>query len=394
MRQSGLQVNELQTPLAGAWTALLAERLDEADVWVETVSAEYLSPTRTRFTLHLAEHAEPIAVLGCAVTPLEAEFYRTAARRLTFLTPPCWFSHVGSTEGWVVLDEWAGPLPPAAWTAPDADAVITDLAYAHSLFWSLDREWLDYDWLPLRLGMGALPSLAHAWRLGPPEGLSLHALVSAGLLADGFRRAGAGLVTIRRLGGWPGALEGAALSAVADLLDDPVPALFALRELPMTLLHGAPRPDNWRTTPLGRRWLLNWGRAAWGPGVCDLAAALEGLAEQAPVAVYGRALDDWWELEEQLVDSYVLKLAVELGRRVNLRAVRRALPAARCLHFMLYWLPRLDLWLRPLRARPQVWRDLWTQPAADWPAAWQPLVGLTARLQGASQRFLRAYYQL
>lgn len=394
MRQSGLRVNELQTPLAGAWTALLAERLDEPDVWVETVSAEYLTPTHTRYTLHLADHAEPVTVLGCAVTALEAEFYRTAARRLTFLTPSCWFSHVGRNGGWVVLDEWPAALPPAAWTTQDADAAITDLAYTHSLFWSLDREWLDYDWMPLRLGLDALPSLARAWRLGPPEGLSLHALVSAGLLANGFRRAGAGLVTIQRLGGWPAALEGASLSAAADLLDDPVPILFPLRQLSMTLLHGAPRLDNWRHAPWQRRWLLNWNQAAWGPGVCDLAAALEALADNAPQANYGCALDDWWVLEEQLVDSYILKLADELGRRANLRAVRRAIPAARCLHFILYWLPRLDLWLRPLRARPQVWRDLWSQPAADWPIAWQPLAALTDRLNGAAQRFLRAYYQL
>ena len=394
MRQSDLQVNELQTPLATAWTALLAERLEAPDVRVEAISAEFLAPRCTRYTLTLADHAEPIAVLGCRVTPLEAEFYRSVAFRLAFVTPACWFSHVGPDKGWVVLEELPSGAAPAHWALRDADAAVMDLAYMHSIFWSLDREWLDYDWLPLRLGTGPLPGLARPWQQSAPEGLSLHALVNAGLLAGGFRRAGAGLATLQRLGGWPGVLEGSSLNAIADLLDDPLPMLHPLRELPMTLLHGAPRLENWRVSPYHLRRLEHWGRAAWGPGVCDLAAYLESLAEHAPEADFSRESENWWGVEEQLVDSYLLRLSAELGPRGNMRAIRRALPAARCLHFVLFWLPRLDIWLRPLRARPETWRDLWAQPITDWPYLRQPLARMAARLDSAAQRCLRAYYQL
>src|SRR5690606_41890300 len=74
---------------------------------------------------------------------------------------------------------------------------------------------------------------------GPAAVLSRHAVRNAGRLAPHFLRAANGLVVIRDLGGWPGVLGESHLAAAADLLDDPVPMLAPLLDLPVTLLHGA-----------------------------------------------------------------------------------------------------------------------------------------------------------
>lgn len=66
--------------------------------------------------------------------------------------------------------------------------------------------------------------------------LSRHAIHSAGRLAPLFLRAANGLVVMRALDGWPGVMGESHLSAVADLLDDPVPMLAPLLDLPLTLL--------------------------------------------------------------------------------------------------------------------------------------------------------------
>ena len=184
------------------------------------------------------------------------------------------------------------------------------------------------------------------------------------------------------LGGWPGVTTERMLTAVADLLDDPVPMTQPLLELPVCLLHGNPAPRHWQLNLLDGVYLLGWDEAVVGPAVYDLASLVEQL--HLTPALDGRFC------EETVVDSYILRMSARLGKRFPARQMRQALPAARALYILAVELPKLVDYLRPLTRQPELpadgLTDEWLQAAgADELAAMRP------QLAAMFRRFWRAY---
>jgi hypothetical protein len=247
-----------------------------------------------------------------------------------------------------------------------------------------------YRWDDLRRGD---PALADD---GPAAIISRHAARNAGRLAPRFLRAADGLVVMRNLGGWPGVLGRSHLSAVADLLDDPVPILAPLLDLPATLLHGAPHPGHWRLTLFHETYLIDWSETQVGPGVLDLVAFLEGfplLIEPEPAGdgLRLRPRDMSPLVEQTIVDTYLLTLAAELGNRFPARAIRAALPAARCLHVLTTWFPFFAGWATNLPDR-YMWQKVNRMDDAELGnLRHAPSAGIRHYLAGVFDRFLRAY---
>jgi len=226
--------------------------------------------------------------------------------------------------------------------------------------------------------------------------LSEHALSQAGQLAPLFLQAANGLVVMRDLGGWPGILGESHLSAVADLLDDPVPLLEPLRQLPLTLLHGDPNNRRWHVSVFDDQRLTGWQTAAVGPGICDLISFIEqfSLLDDAESAPDLKTRELWPVNEETIIDSYMLALSQRLGHRVNTRALRQAIPAARCLYVLTNWFPHFATWFEEMPNK-YTWQKV--NRMADREFVDTPLQGfmqLRPYLSSVFERFLLAYRSL
>lgn len=369
MSTSRVRVNELRQKDADAWTAMLREDPALEDVAVSGVEVTPLNGRNvTRYLLTLEEHSDPIPFIGKKTNAAEARFYRDIAPTIPRLVPRCWLRHISHDWSWVVLADVPNHRPETRWTADDAEKVIAMLASFHGAFWQDDEQLGQHDSLDRPLDRRAhFPDDGHlavwrAWDRLPGHGsvLSNHALRSANRLAPTFIRASVGLEVLRRLGGWPGIIESRHLDALADLLDDPVPILQPLRELPETLLHGDPSPGHWHLTLFGDRRLLDWSNVSIGPAVCDLVAFLEAVERLRPPSEGAdecTAAGCWPISEETMVDSYLLRMHVGLSG-FDARAVRQAIPAARCLHLITTWLPRFADWFHPFVGSPLTWRAL------------------------------------
>jgi hypothetical protein len=231
---------------------------------------------------------------------------------------------------------------------------------------------------------------------GPAAILSEHALSQAGQLAPLFLQAANGLVVMRDLGGWPGILGESHLTAVADLLDDPVPLLEPLRQLPFTLLHGDPNNHHWRVTVFDDQKLTGWQKAAVGPGICDLVSFIEqfSLLEVAESAAALKTRTVWPVNEETIIDGYMLALSHRLGSRANTRALRQAIPAARCLYVLTNWFPHFATWFEEMPNK-YTWQKV--NRMADRDFVDTPLQGflqLRPYLSSVFERFLLAYRSL
>ena len=363
-----------------AWSALLARYPETSDAIVTAVTSEPVcdqslalpthlvsgcSHTIRRYTLTLAGTSDPISFIGKQTNAAEARFYSLYGDPPGTAIPTCHYAHLDGEDSWVVLDDVPNHYPPADWMPDQVDAVVGALARVHAARWRYDLEEDDgqgqgepviphflrrrsgpYAWAELREMETAL------FEEGPGAALSRHAIHSVGRLAPLFLRAANGLVVMRALDGWPGVMGESHLSAVADLLDDPVPMLAPLLDLPRTLLHGAPHPGHWRLTLFGDAYLVDWSETQIGPGVLDLMAFIEGY----PLLHFARR-ERWGPAghhalpgalsplaEETIVDTYLLTLSAELGGRSAARAYRAALPAARCLHVLLTWFPYFASW--------------------------------------------------
>ncbi len=369
MSTSRVRVNELRQRDADAWTAMLREDPALEDVAVSGVDVTPLNGRDvTRYLLALEEHSDPIPFIGKKTNAAEACFYRDIAPAIPRLVPRCWLRHISHDWSWIVLADVPNHRPETRWTADDAEKVIAMLASFHGAFWQDDERLDQHDWLNRPLDRRAhFPDDGHltvwrAWDRLPGHGsaLSNHALSSANRLAPTFIRASVGLEVLRRLGGWPGIIESRHLDALADLLDDPVPILQPLRELPETLLHGDPSPGHWHLTLFGDRRLLDWSNVSVGPAVCDLVAFLEAVEKLRPPSEASNectAAGCWPISEETMVDSYLLRMHVGLSG-FDARAVRQAIPAARCLHLITTWLPRFADWFHPFVGSPLTWSAL------------------------------------
>lgn len=391
-----------------AWTALLQNDPALRDVQVTAVATEKLphhpagieGRAVLRYLLTLAGHSDPAPFIGKYTNRREVQFYRHLAPQLTHLTPRCWFSHVFNDDGWIVLSDVPNHTPPAQWNKEDANLVIADLAALHTQFLE-DEDNLETAEIPhfLEGKTYTLTQLRsqHAvlFEEGPASILSEHAIHHAQRLAPQLLQAANGLTVLRDLGGWPGILGESHLTAVADLLDDPVPMLQPLRNLPTTLLHNDPHAHHWRLTLFGSRRLIDWQYAVGGPGILDLVAFLEQFdllyERDAPQILTLR--ESWPASEETLVDTYLLERYANADD-FNTRAARQALAAARCLYVITHWFPTFAEWASDMPHK-YVWQRvnrMSTSQLVD--TEYWPMVRLRPYLSRVFQRFLHAYRTL
>ncbi|MCA9946400.1 MAG: hypothetical protein KC449_23110 [Anaerolineales bacterium] len=409
MRQSKLLATQLQKRDLNAWTALVRGHLAVDDLVVTAVSANPIRPRQknsrrmTRYILTLANHSDPVSYIGRYVDAVEAAFYTEFAPRLPDLAPGYLFLHQAETssDGWVVLDDVPNDISPEKWSETDVMAIIEKLALLHAKFTEHAAD---------LVGAGLKPQLdrkAYPWESlvaeqsvyfeeGPGAILSEHALSQAGQLAPLFLQAANGLVVMRDLGGWPGILGESHLTAVSDLLDDPVPLLEPLRQLPYTLLHGDPSNRHWHLTVFEDQRLTGWQTAVVGPGICDLISFVEqfSLLEVNKNGLTLETRSAWPISEETMIDSYLLALSQKLGSQVNTRALRQAIPAARCLFVLTNWFPHFATWFEEMPNK-FTWQKVNRMAATEF--ANTPLQGfmqLRPYLSGVFERFLLAYRSL
>ena len=391
-----------------AWTDLLQALPEHEDVAVTAVSAMPLNRDSQlrygrhvmRYILSLDGHTDPISLIAKYTTRNEARFYQSIAKHLPQVAPACYFIHQFNQEGWLILEDVPNNRPPHTWTKDEVVSAIGDLASMHSQYWqeedSLASFGLDhfiegkkYTWQELRR------EYAIYFDDGPGSIVSEHAINSSGRLAPQLLQAANGLSVLQSLGGWPGILGESHLTAVSDLLDDPLPIIKPIINLPMTLLHGDPHAYHWRTTLFDDGRLIDWRGAKIGPGIFDLVSFLEQFdllyldTERTQMSVRG----EWPMSEESIIDSYLLKMSAAIPN-FDARAARLAIPAARCLYIITNWFPYFATWFSemPNKYTWQKVNRLQDDQLAD--SMFQPMVRFRPYLAGVFERFMLAYRAL
>jgi hypothetical protein len=433
-----LDVSQLQRRDPAAWTTLLSQVAGPADVIVTAVSSEPVwntffsrpgrlanDPSRRvrRYTLTLAGCSDPITFIAKRTNHTEADVYRRTGAQTINLLPPCHYNHRAGDHSWLILEDVPNDIPTERWTPEHVDGVIESLASAHLSFWDelnspntvrivneektfrhfLHGEGMPYSWEDLREEHSAM------FEQGPGAILSEHAIRNAGLLAPDLLEAANGLVVMRDLGGWPGVLGESHLAAVADLLDDPVPMLETLANLPASLLHGSPHPYHWRVTLFDEYYLVDWSEARLGPGVLDLISFIEHFPliyyqagpEKSPFHSPTHSVEPLIRLremtqltEETLIDTYLLGMSSRLGRQFPARAFRSAVPAARCLHVLTNWFAYFGSWYAEMPDR-YIWQRVNRMSETELAGTMLgPMTGVRPYLAGVFDRFLRAYHSL
>jgi hypothetical protein len=343
-----VEVNQLIRLNPAAWTEILQSKPENRPVSVTDVGVVRLSDTRSQYLLSLEGHPEPVVFQAKRTNTTEARFYRELSPQVSFLTPRCLFSYVNEQRGWVVLDDVPDHRPAIDWGEREVERIIGNLAALHISFWGRVDQLLEYEWLDYHIKPAPAESIledALLYRSVRPDDrrlgeVSAQTRQHTGSLLPAFQQAAISLRILHDAGGWPGIIDRKHLEAIADLLDDPLPMLIPLRRLPSTLLHRNLASHHWRMTMFGDCALLDWQRPAIGPAVCDLVQFVEqfelvgqnGLWKQRP---------DWPMSVETMIDTYLLRLYDGLWPMFNAREIRRAIPAARCLHVITYWLPRM-----------------------------------------------------
>ena len=409
MDQSRLDIAQLQRRNPVAWTDLLRLEPDLTDVVVTAVAAQSLYKAQTeglethvvRYLLNLDGYSDPISLIGKQTNRSELIFYRDIAQQVPELAPRCWFTHLDGQEGWIILDDVPDDYPPAGWTGDDVEAIINKFSSLHTHYWQQNSQ---MQGLGLVHFIGkrkyTLAELQQSHEIyfeeGPAAILSEHAIHSSGELAPLLLQAANGLAVIRSLDGWPGILGETHLTAATDLLDDPLPMLQPLRDLPVTLLHGNPFNYHWRSTLLGERRLIDWQKTAVGPGICDLVNFIEqfDLLYAGSTRWPMQMRPEWPLSEETIIDSYLLSLSAKLGTEFNARAMRQAIPAARCLYVIINWFPYFAGWFADMPNK-YTWQKI-NRMADDQliGTAFEPIAGFRPYLAGVFQRFLQSYRML
>lgn len=409
MDQSRLDIAQLQKRNPAAWTDLLHLEPELADVVVTAVTARPLYSAKTdnletrviRYLLSLNGYTDPISFIGKQTNRSELIFYRNLAAQVPELAPRCWFSHLDGQKGWLILDDVPNNYAPPVWSGDDIEAIINDLSRLHAHYWQQNSR-LQSVGLSHFISKRkyTLTELQQKYEIffeeGPAAILSEHAINSAGALAPLLLQAANGLSVIRSLDGWPGILGESHLTAAADLLDDPLPMLQPLRDLPDTLLHGNPFSYHWRTTFLDDRRLIDWQKTAVGPGICDLVNFMEQFdllyagSDRWPIQMR----PEWPLSEETMIDSYLLSMSARLGSDFNARAMRLAIPAARCLYVIINWFPYFAGWFADMPNK-YTWQKI-NRMSDDQLVGtmFEPIIGFRPYLAKVFQRFLQSYRML
>jgi hypothetical protein len=399
-----IQIDQLQQLDPAAWTAVLGRKTETRGVIATNISHEPLDYGRNvvRYHVTLAGHSDPVTFIGKRTNAAETLFYRELAPEIAPLAPECWFSQIQGQQGWIVLDEAYSDYRPQGWTHRDVEAVLDDLASLHAEYWEQDSFLRLLGWLPQRFNQTARetinsPTQVAQFRYLAEQGASIseHAIRTAGRLSPLFIKASAGLDMLREWGGWPMVLGEKHLRAAAELLDDPVPVIQPLRELPMTLLHGNPAPTNWRLSLVQERRLLDWQNLSIGPAVCDLVCFMEQFE-------LVRDEEGNWQRrlvrpasEETIIDGYILSMSRKAGRSFNARLLRQAIPAARCLYVITSWLPCFADWFQRFPSGRHAWQKINQMSDEQLVAAgYARLANLRPYLAGVFNRFLTAYRTL
>jgi hypothetical protein len=409
-----VRINQLQNLDPAAWTLLLGQEPECQGTEVSAVSREKSDNNLTRYQLYLAGYDEPITLVGKKTNELETQFYQTIAPYLSVSVPKCWFSHLDGDKSWVVLSETHDDWSPGHWTAGDVDAIIDDICDLHATFWDQEKHLAEFDYpslLPKRMhrngrsqfnqfGRSPFVQANQAGRFQPfndESGSALvsdHAVRSAGQLIPQLFEAAAGLEKMYLLGGWPNIFDDQHMLAAADLLDDPVPMLQPLQQLPPTLLHGRLSPVNWRLNLFNEHHLINWENMTIGPGIFDLVHFIEEFNLLADENGW-RTRSVWPVLEETMIDTYLLNMGGKVGPDFNATAVRQAVPAARCLYVLTTWLPRFAVWFQTIPDNLQEWQSfnqMCDRELAE--AGFDLMAGIRPYLSNLFQRFLTAYRML
>lgn len=414
MSEHKLDVAQLQKRDPAAWTAFMAKQMGLKDAVVTAVTTHPLlyagmvgslyGSRVARYELELAGCSDPITFIGKRTNASEAYFYRDLAQKIPFLAPVPYVTHIAGDTAWIVMEDVPNAFPPDKWSYADVEGVIGELATLHTMFWEQREVLQSYPWLThfvdkqnktySRDELRAEKAVYFAE--GPAALISDHAIQNAGRLAPTLLQAANGLVVMRDLGGWPGVLGESHLAAAADLLDDPVPMLDPLLRLPQTLLHGSPHAYNWRLSLFGERRLLDWRKVVIGPGVLDLITLLEQLNLLQDQQGSGEVLvrPELLATEETLVDSYLLAMKAELAMQFDARAVRQALPAARCLYVLQSWFGYFATWFNQMPDK-YIWQRANRMSDAElMGTALQSMVGYRPYLAEVFSRFLHSYRML
>jgi hypothetical protein len=412
MRKSKVNLFLLRQRDPLAWTVLLNSQPGVEGVEVTAVTEQPM-PTvallaadaenkRTRYTLTLADHTDPITFISKQTNAIEVQFYQTFAEQFPHLMPTPLFAESSGPNGWLITDDVPNHFPPHLWHHNDIEDILGDLTAFHATYWDQTEALTDAGWLSHFINRR---QRSYTWEElkkqkavffdeGPAAILSEHAIQHTGRLAPTLLEAANGLVVMRALDGWPGVLGESHLQAAADLLDDPVPMLEPLLDLPLTLLHGHPHPYQWCVTLFDQRRLLNWDKPQIGPGILDLVCFLEQFdLLYHPDSQVLSVRQERPSSEETIVDSYLLALSAELGNHQN-RDLRRALSAARCLYVLTTSFPHFASWFNDMPNR-YVWQRInrmSDQELQD--SQFSLLAAYRPYLTGLFQRFLQSYYSL
>ncbi|MBK6327925.1 MAG: phosphotransferase [Chloroflexi bacterium] len=414
MGQSQVDVAQLQKRDPAAWTELLRLDLEDESVRVTAVTAEPIRISKTgpyrrsvsRYILTLEGCSDPITFIGKLTNREETLFYEELSVHLPTLAPRCLYTHLNEESqqdryGWVVLEDAPNDYTAVAWTPNDAEALVEQLAALHSFFWQRGDdlhnlgiphfiEGKTYSWNDLRRDRAVY------FEQGPAAILSQHAIRNAGRLAPTLLEAANGLTVIRSLDGWPGILGESHMQAVADLLDDPVPMLEPLKHLPPTLFHGNPHSHHWHISLLGDYRLLDWHDLRIGPGLFDLVSFMEQFdllyendSRSQIVVRPERPITD-----ETIIDSYLLTMSARLGAEFDARAVRMAIPAARCLYVLSSWLPHFATWFSEMPNK-YTWQKINHMSDEQLTGtAFHSIIQFRPYLSGVFDRFLQAHKTL
>jgi hypothetical protein len=408
MDKSKLDVAQLQKRDPAAWTLLLRGLLQTEDVSVKNVQVTTLRPCpggrcnhhAYRYILTLKDHSDPITLQGKRTSKVETSFYANIASQLPQLAPNCIFVFESGDEGWLLIDDVPDDFPPHKWTTADVEEVIHGLTDLHACFWNQGDQLRSqgmsdfagskrYSWPELKAQHEVY------FEEGPASALSEHAIDSAGRLAPVLLQAANGLTVMRELGGWPGVFGESHLIAAADLLDDPLPMLEPLRNVPATLIHGNPYGYHWRLTLFDELRLIDWQKASIGSGIYDLVS----FVEQCQLLYDQRALGmrlrrKKLATEETIVDSYMLAMSGKLGPQFDARAMRQVVPAARCLYVLSTWFTEFARWssYMPGKYTWQKVNRLSDQQLAG--TVYEPILALRRHLATTFRRFLQAYRTL